>query len=462
MIFMNKLFPRLYKKDIYDIDYKGLYDRGFRAILFDIDNTLTTHGTKADSSNVAFFKNLRDIGFKTCLISNNKEERVLPFAQTVDSPYIYKANKPSKRGYKKAMELLEVKDTQTAFVGDQIFTDIWGANSAGVYSILVDPISPKEEIQIVLKRYLERIVLFFYKRAVEKGKIMISASTGVYGIVGNPIEHSLSPILQNALAKEMNIDMSYMAFHVKENIKEATDGAYLLGIRGLNVTIPFKKDMLNIVKDIDERAKKIGAVNTLLKTEEGYKGYNTDILGLKYSIENNGLSIKDKNVILLGAGGAAKSALYLAVEEKAKSITVINRNVDRANELKKEVCDTFKYISVIALDELKQNISLLEYDNYFVFQTTDVGMYPNVDKCIIEIDEFYKKCDCGIDLIYTPFETKFIKNMRNADKKCINGLDMLILQGVASFEIWNNVKVNKNIIQKVRLLLVEKLRERMK
>ena len=291
---------------------------------------------------------------------------------------------------------------------------------------------------------------------------MISASTGVYGIVGNPIEHSLSPILQNALAKEMNIDMSYMAFHVKENIKEATDGAYLLGIRGLNVTIPFKKDMLTIVKDIDERAKKIGAVNTLLKTKEGYKGYNTDILGLKYSMENNGLSIKDKNVILLGAGGAAKSALYLAVEEKAKSITVINRNVDRANELKKEVCDTFKYISVIALDELKQNISLLEYDDYFVFQTTDVGMYPNVDKCIIEIDEFYKKCDCGIDLIYTPFETKFIKNMHNADKKCINGLDMLILQGVASFEIWNNVKVNKNIIQKVKVLLVEKLRERMK
>lgn len=121
-------------------------------------------------SNVAFFKNLRDIGFKTCLISNNKEKRVLPFAKAVNSKYIYKANKPSKRGYIKAMELLEVKDTQTVFIGDQIFTDIWGANSAGVYSILVDPISPKEEIQIVLKRYLERIVLFFYKRALEKGR----------------------------------------------------------------------------------------------------------------------------------------------------------------------------------------------------------------------------------------------------------------------------------------------------
>ena len=170
MIFMNKLFPRLYKKDIYDIDYRWLYNRGFRAVLFDIDNTLTTHGTRADSSNVAFFKNLRDIGFKTCLISNNKEKRVLPFAKAVNSPYIYKANKPSKRGYIKAMELLEVKDKQTVFIGDQIFTDIWGANSAGVYSILVDPISPKEEIQIVLKRYLERIVLFFYKRALEKGR----------------------------------------------------------------------------------------------------------------------------------------------------------------------------------------------------------------------------------------------------------------------------------------------------
>ena len=170
MIFMNKLFPDLYKKDIYNIDFKKLYNRGFRAVLFDIDNTLTTHGTRANRANIEFFKSLRKIGFKTCLISNNKEKRVAPFAKMVSSPYIYKANKPSKRGYIKAMELLEVKDTQTVFIGDQIFTDILGANSAGVYSILVDPISPKEEIQIVLKRYLERIVLFFYKRALEKGR----------------------------------------------------------------------------------------------------------------------------------------------------------------------------------------------------------------------------------------------------------------------------------------------------
>ncbi len=291
---------------------------------------------------------------------------------------------------------------------------------------------------------------------------MISVSTSVYGIVGNPIEHSLSPFLQNALAKEMNIDMSYVAFHVTDDIKAAIDGAYLLGIKGFNVTIPFKKDMINIVSDIDERAKKIGAINTLKRVKSGYKGYNTDILGLNHSIKSNGMSIHGKNVIILGAGGAAKAALYLSIEEDAKSITIINRNVKRANELKKEVCDTFKNISVVSLDELKQDLDVLEYNDYFVFQTTNVGMYLKIDECIIDDAGFYEKCDCGIDLIYTPFETVFIKNMLKANKKCINGLDMLILQGVASFEIWNDVKVEQPVVEKVKTLLTEKLKERMK
>lgn len=288
---------------------------------------------------------------------------------------------------------------------------------------------------------------------------MISANTKVYGIVGNPISHSLSPLLQNALAEEMNIDMKYVAFPVTANIKDAINGAFFLGIQGFNVTIPFKKDMLEIVSEIDERAKNIGAINTLIRVEDGYKGYNTDILGLKMSLENSGLNIKNKNIILLGAGGAAKSALYLAVEEEAKSITIINRNKKKAEELKKEI--GFRNISTFSLDDLKSDINLLKYNDYFVFQTTNVGMHPNIDDCIIEDEDFYKKCDAGIDLIYTPFETTFIKKMKESGNSCINGLNMLILQGVASFEIWNGVKVDKDIIDKVKLLLVEELRERM-
>ena len=288
---------------------------------------------------------------------------------------------------------------------------------------------------------------------------MISADTKVYGIIGNPVSHSLSPILQNTLAKEMNIDMSYSAFHVTENIKEAIKGAFALDIKGFNVTIPYKKDMLDIVSDIDDRAKKIGAINTLIKTENGYKGYNTDIIGLGMSLYNNNLSIKGKDIIILGAGGAAKAVLYLAIEEGVKSITLVNRNISKAKELRVEV--GIKDISVISLDDLKSNINLLDKDNYFAFQTTNVGMHPNVEDCIIEEEAFYEKCDSGIDLIYTPFETSFIKKMKSKGKTCINGLDMLILQGVASFEIWNNIKVKKDTIEKVKVLLTEKLRERM-
>ena len=113
------------------------------------------------------------------------------------------------------------------------------------------------------------------------------------------------------------------------------------------------------------------------------------------------------------------------------------------------------------MDDLKKNIDILEYKDYFVFQTTDVGMFPNINSCIIDDNEFYKKCDSGIDLIYTPFETAFIKKMKENGKICINGLDMLILQGVESFEIWNDVKVSEDIIKKVKVLLTEKLRERM-
>ena len=288
---------------------------------------------------------------------------------------------------------------------------------------------------------------------------MISADTKVYGIIGDPVSHSLSPVLQNTLAKEMNIDMSYLAFHVTENIKDAIKGAFALNIKGFNVTIPYKKDMLDIVTEIDDRARKIGAINTLTKSEKGYKGYNTDIIGLGMSLHNNNLSVKDKDIIILGAGGAAKAVLYLAIEEGAKSITIINRNISKAEQLKVEV--GIEHILVISLDELKSDIDLLSKNNYFVFQTTNVGMHPNIEDCIINDESFYKKCDSGIDLIYTPFETSFIKKMKSNGKICINGLDMLILQGVASFEMWNNVKVDKDIIEKVKVLLTEKLRERM-
>ena len=160
----KKFYPGEYVDSTYEINYQKLYQSGIRGLIFDIDNTLTEHGAPADDKAVRFFADLRNIGFDTCLISNNKEPRVRPFADTVGSKYIFKAGKPSKRNYIRAMELMNTDTKSTCFIGDQIFTDIYGANRCGIKSILVKPIHPKEEIQIVLKRKLERIVLHFYTK----------------------------------------------------------------------------------------------------------------------------------------------------------------------------------------------------------------------------------------------------------------------------------------------------------
>ncbi len=161
---LEKFYPDAYVDSTYTIDFAMWYERGYRGVLFDIDNTLVPHGAPADARAVAFFERLREIGLKYCLISNNQLPRVQPFAQAVQAYYIENAHKPSVKGYQRAMERMGTDVHNTLFVGDQLFTDVYGARRAGMKSILVKPIHPKEEIQIVLKRYLERIVLYFYTK----------------------------------------------------------------------------------------------------------------------------------------------------------------------------------------------------------------------------------------------------------------------------------------------------------
>lgn len=157
------LYPREYINSTYEIDFDKLYKQGYRGIIFDIDNTLVPHGAPADERAISLFTHLKEIGFSCMLLSNNKEPRVKMFNDAVDVDYIYKAGKPKPSGYKKAMHRLGTTTDNTLFVGDQIFTDIVGANLAGIRTILVKPIHPKEEIQIVLKRFLEKPILAFYK-----------------------------------------------------------------------------------------------------------------------------------------------------------------------------------------------------------------------------------------------------------------------------------------------------------
>lgn len=162
----DMFFPDTYVASTYVIDFEKLYEDGVRGLIFDIDNTLVPHGEPADQRAVALFAKLKETGFECCLISNNQEPRVKMFNEKIQVNYVYNAHKPSVKNYFKAMGIMGTDQSNTVFIGDQLFTDVWGAKRSGIRNILVKPIYPKEEIQIVLKRYLEKIVLYFYKKSL--------------------------------------------------------------------------------------------------------------------------------------------------------------------------------------------------------------------------------------------------------------------------------------------------------
>jgi len=157
------LFPDEYRASAYEPDYEGFYARGRRAVIFDIDNTLVPHGFPADERAIRLFERLKGIGYECCLLSNNQRERVEMFNRDVQVHFIENAHKPLPGGYRRAMELMGSTVDTTLYVGDQIFTDVMGAGYCGIYTILVEPIDPHEEIQIVLKRYLEKPILWAYR-----------------------------------------------------------------------------------------------------------------------------------------------------------------------------------------------------------------------------------------------------------------------------------------------------------
>lgn len=157
-------FPDEYVASTYIIPFEKLYEEGYRGLIFDIDNTLVMHGAPADERAKKLFAGLKAMGYDCCLLSNNQKPRVEMFNRDVNVHFIYDAHKPSVKNYEKAMKLMGTDKGNTIFIGDQLFTDVWGAKRTGIRNILVKPIHPKEEIQIVLKRQLERVVLYFYRR----------------------------------------------------------------------------------------------------------------------------------------------------------------------------------------------------------------------------------------------------------------------------------------------------------
>lgn len=280
----------------------------------------------------------------------------------------------------------------------------------------------------------------------------INGHTRLCGLIGNPVEHTMSPVIHNALAKGQGHNLVYVPFHVeREQLEAAVKGAYGLNILGMNVTVPYKSDVMPYLADIDELAEKIGAVNTLVRVNGGYKGYNTDILGLYRAMCSEKIKLEGEKVILLGAGGASRAAAFLCGEKKAEKVYLLNRSLDKAKLLADEVNAAFgrECIIPMAVDSYEK----LPDEKFLAIQGTSVGLYPDVDKAVIEDAEFYRRIHTAYDLIYKPAETKFMRLVREAGGQACNGLKMLIYQGIIAYELWNQIEISEESAQEIYELL---------
>lgn len=287
---------------------------------------------------------------------------------------------------------------------------------------------------------------------------MISGKAKVCGLIANPVEHSMSPLMQNFYAEKTGVDFVYVPFNVKnEDVGAAVKGAYALNLTGMNVSVPHKQHVIPYLSDMDDDARAIGAVNTLVRTEGGYKGCNTDAAGLHRAMREEGIAIEGQDCILIGAGGAAKAAAYLLVKEGARIVYILNRDAGRAQKLAEEINTRFHGQRLVPM-------ALCDYGkipggSYLAIQSTSVGMHPAVHHAPIEDPAFYQNIHTGVDIIYTPMETRFMQYVTEAGGKTMNGLTMLLYQGIEAFELWNpQVKVSDKVIAQAKERMMDQLK----
>ncbi len=270
----------------------------------------------------------------------------------------------------------------------------------------------------------------------------INGRTRTCGLIGNPVAHTLSPLIHNTLAAELMQELVYVPFLVDQGrLNEAIAGAWALHIQGLNVTVPYKSEVIPLLSRVDTLAEKIGAVNTLVRCEDGYVGYNTDMTGLQRAMESDGVQISGRDVILLGAGGAARAVAFLCAYAGAERVWLLNRTIERARQVADEVNRAFERECILPLT--LTDYSRIPDGKYLAIQGTSAGLYPNTEQAAIEDGAFYEMVHTGYDLIYKPADTRFMKLVRAHGGKAYNGLKMLAYQAIHAFELWNGVKVSE-------------------
>ncbi len=275
----------------------------------------------------------------------------------------------------------------------------------------------------------------------------IDGYTRTCGLIGNPVEHTMSPAIHNTIAEETGQNLVYVPFHVPEGkVREAVEGAYALNLLGCNVTVPYKSAVIPWLKELDPLAERIGAVNTLVRTQDGFKGYNTDMPGLYRALASDGIALRGEHVIILGAGGVARAVAVMLADE-AEEILILNRTVEKAQAIADEVNGYTgrKTVRALPLDGYRQ---LPEEQRYLAIQATNVGMFPKTGEALIEDGGFYERIHTGYDLIFNPVDTRFMQLTREAGGQACNGLKMLLYQGIIAYELWTGTEITQELEEK--------------
>lgn len=249
--------------------------------------------------------------------------------------------------------------------------------------------------------------------------------TELYGVIGNPVRHSLSPVLHNAAFSATGLNAVYLAFE-PEDIGACARGIQALGIRGVSVTTPFKSSVIPYLSEMDPLAKKIGAVNTIVNTTNGLMGYNTDALGALKALQEE-MDLFGKRCILVGAGGAAR-AIGFTLKENGATLSVVNRSRDRGEGLARSLGCEFIPLGDIAAAS-----------GDLLIQTTPVGMWPHVDQCPVP-ERILKQGMVVMDIVYHPSETRLLRMARARGCITISGTRMLIHQGAEQFRLWTGIE----------------------
>ncbi len=278
--------------------------------------------------------------------------------------------------------------------------------------------------------------------------LKVSGKTKQLGIIGYPVEHSFSPKMHNFISDYINADYIYSAWSVSpDNLKQAADGMRALGIAGINVTAPHKLNIMRYIDEISEDAEILGSVNTVVNRDGRLIGYNTDADGFYKSLADEGIAVRDKRILIIGAGGVVKPTLIRLIRENPKSVTIVNRTKSKAEALAKAIKSDTGF-------SVETDVNYSNFD--LVINTTSAGMEPQLDTLPIDaIDEFndlsfINSGTAAVDMIYNPDETLFLKEAKKRGAKTMNGLNMLINQGIIAYELFTGIKLPDNLYKIIK------------